>query len=115
MAIATCGGCGRNNNLGTVAGKVTYHGEPLNTAQIEFHPTDRGKKSIGFTDSSGNYELQYTLNEPGAIVGRHKVRVIVMPAPGSPPITIPPEYGSNSKLECDVRPGSNRFDIEISK
>lgn len=115
LSVLLCSGCGRNGNLGTVSGKVTYAGQPLSTVGVEFQPTQGGKKSIGYTDANGNYELQYTLAEQGAVIGKHKVRVIVMPAPGSPAVNIPSEYAGNSKLECDVRSGSNRFDIDIPK
>jgi hypothetical protein len=113
MLVAFCIGCKKNSNVGEVSGRVTYGGKPLSTAQVDFDPEGEGKKSVGYTDANGYYELQYTLHETGALVGRHKVRVIVMPAEGSPPLSIPAEYGSNSQLEFEVQPGHNRFDIDI--
>jgi hypothetical protein len=108
-----CVGCSGDSNMGAVTGRVTYGGKPLGLAQVEFTPEGSGRSSTGLTDTDGDYELKYTLNEKGAQVGRHKVRIVVMPPPGSPPINIPAEFGRESKLEFEVKPGANQFNIDI--
>jgi hypothetical protein len=115
VVMLFCSGCGSNGNIGTVTGNVTYAGQPLAQAAVEFQPAAGGKKSVGYTDNNGYYELQYTLDERGAVIGRHKVRIITMPAPGTAAINIPSDYGGNSKLEYEVQPGPNRFDVNIPK
>ena len=74
-------GCGRSNGpqFGSVEGTVTMDGKPLPNAQIAFQPIgdnkDKGGPSIATTDEDGYYELQYTLNQEGAVVGKHLVKI----------------------------------------
>ena len=111
--LACLVGCDGGTPLGSVTGRVTYNGEPLDCAMIEFVPVQEGRQSVGYTDESGRYALQYTLQRKGALLGRHQVRVKVYPEPGSPLIHVPAEYGSKSQVEFEVKPGANTYDITL--
>ncbi len=119
LAIATAvllgaiSGCG-NSKVGLVSGVVTYEGAPVGGLEVEFNPVGEGRSSIGFTNASGEYVLQYTLREKGALIGPHKVRVSIPPG-ADLGFRIPPKYGHQSELTCDVVRGRNEFDIAITK
>ena len=110
--LAVCCGCDSGSPVGKVSGRVTYDGEPLVGAEVRFAPVGEGRRSIGFVDDGGDYALQYTLDEPGALIGRHKVTVVFYQAPGDEPIRIPAKY-SNGETEFEVRAGNNRLDIDL--
>src|SRR5689334_22974691 len=63
-----------------VQGVVLLNGQPLPQAQVEFVPDleDFGAQlnSTGVTDDQGRFTLTCMLkNEPGAVVGKHRVLV----------------------------------------
>ena len=76
LILTCCLGCsgGSDVELGKVTGLVTMNGEPLADAIVVFKPAE-GNPSTGRTDSNGNYDLTYLGNSPGAIVGKHSVRI----------------------------------------
>ena len=56
-------GCGSEDELATVKGKVTLNGEPLEGATVQFQPTaEGGAPSSGQTDGKGRYELMFTIS-----------------------------------------------------
>jgi len=98
-------------------GVVTYQGKPVTVGSVmtEFvgDPMDF---SIGFLDAEGRFSLE-TNGEPGASVGRHRVRISSM-APGIPPRPlVPPKYLENATtpLEIDVTsdPDANVVTFEL--
>ncbi len=130
LSLAVFTGCGGGDlpELGTVHGKVTLDGKPVVGARVVFQP-EEGRPSTGVTDAEGNYELYYTVDVKGAIVGRHTVRIYSgdaggeeeaeEPAPASdanapPPTKIPEKYGDNSTLSFEVKSGDNTIDIELT-
>ena len=56
-----------------VKGKVTYKGQPLAGATVNFTP-EQGQLAVGVTDSNGEYTLS-TGGSPGAVLGKHKVSI----------------------------------------
>lgn len=106
LALASAAGCGGRSDIGTVTGRVTRDGQPLQGLEIMFAPQGEGRNSVGYTDADGKYELQYTLDRPGARVGQHQVAVIDRTGK----IPIPPDFMS---LTFEVKPGRNQFDIDI--
>lgn len=110
LLVIVFAGCSSNSTIGEVTGKVTYHGQPLKGAKLEFTPAGDGRMSVGYTDDQGKYTLQYTLQQTGAKVGKHRVNIRIYSETGVPPVHIPAEY---SNMEFDVMPGSNEFDIDI--
>ncbi|NQT15322.1 MAG: hypothetical protein HQ582_21375 [Planctomycetes bacterium] len=121
VAIAFCmTGCfGGGPELGTVTGTVTLDGKPLAEAQVTFQPKD-GSYSVGTTDSAGRYELEYTRDKPGAIVGSHIVRIKTQTTSTDEsgneiqvPQRVPEKYNYRSMLLRQVEPGENRFDFKL--
>lgn len=112
-------GCGSSGPpLGTVKGKVTLNGEPLEFASVRFQPTAAGgKPSSGYTDAEGNYELRFTKDRNGAMVGTHKVRIstFAQSNDGKAPIPerVPQEYNDQTTLEREVVAGDNTHDFEL--
>src|SRR5262245_40295771 len=71
-------GCGKNDiGLVAVQGRVTLDGKPLSRASVMFAPADSntGGPAFALTDDSGNYELQYTHAQKGALCGKCVVRI----------------------------------------
>lgn len=113
-SLALFVGCADGPELANVTGKVTYNGKPVIGATIYFIPLDDGKQSIGYTDDDGQYELQYTLQRSGALIGRHRISIQIFPRKGIEPVPVPAKYGGSSEVQVDVVSGSNRFDIELA-
>jgi hypothetical protein len=78
LAIPACSG--NNREIAEVEGTVLWHKKPLANAQIEFHPDNlrgtNGPRSTDMTDEHGRYTLYFDDNQPGAIVGQHRVILI---------------------------------------
>lgn len=76
LLLLTACGCGRGNypEVATVTGTVTLDGNPLEDAEITFAPKD-GRASSGRTDAKGQYDLSYTKNIRGAVLGEHRVMI----------------------------------------
>lgn len=134
----TCLGCGGSDlpDLGSVQGVVTMDGNPLGNVRVSFQP-EEGRGSSGTTDASGKYELVYRTNEPGALLGNHKVSITtvrdeaeeaeaIVPlsdddsAPRQKPVrkfkeTVPAKYNAKTELTAEVKSGSNTIDFELNK
>ncbi len=86
--------------LGTVTGVVSVQGKPAPLAEVRFEPLPPkpgdpivGSFSVGWTDATGTYQLQYDPEHPGAAVGKHRVTVTV--------------NGSTHMHEAEVKSGKN--------
>lgn len=109
------GGCrsGDSPPLGRVEGTVTLDGKPLSEGRIMFVPVDGGRTSTGEFDESGNYQLIYSLDEWGAKVGEHTVKITTQNDFGGGE-RIPAKYNVDSELKAVVEGGSNTFDFELT-
>lgn len=107
--------------LGEVTGVVSLDGRPLPRAAVSFVPYERGNGSYGTTDEGGRYTLQYAVNHPGAVVGRHRVEIRT----GSEgrdkdgnfvetPETLPAKYHAKSELLATVAAGPNEISFELT-
>ena len=114
-------GCGGDNDLASVHGRLTFNGKAIQGIEIVFTPLDqKSRPSVGTCDASGNYTLRFTLKEKGATIGKNRVS-IAQPfnEAGQPDYSIlrvPPEYGDESELEWTVKAGRNTnvdFDLKI--
>ncbi len=121
-------GCGGPHHLARVSGRVTLNGQPLPKAAVVFQPigaanADPGPGSGGFTDADGRYSLTLTgKTTPGAVVGKHKVRITLVPDDNSADDTpkrtkrLPPKYNRETTLEFDVRPGgTDKADFDLKE
>jgi hypothetical protein len=81
-------GCSRGNSK--VQGKVTLNGQPLDLAEVNFHPAESDNAAGAFgakTDAQGNFQAPFP---PSLREGNYKVTVVkYMPVEG---VTLPPEF-----------------------
>lgn len=118
--LVGCGlftGCGSSvgPELGTVTGRVLQNGRPVENARVVFW-LGHGRPSEGLTDSNGRYKLRYTVNQDGALIGEHQVRIstaIPRPDDTAAPERIPSDYNVKSTIVREVKPGTNEFDFDI--
>ena len=136
MAV-TLMGC--NNKLATVnvSGTVTFEGEPLADATINFSPQVQGQghPAYAITDANGHYKLQTALGKPdaGTTPGVYEISITKVKKPekgqeyvpstsstASGPVTkpkslIPERYGrtSTSGLKETVVKGNNVFNFDL--
>jgi hypothetical protein len=100
---------------------VTLNGQPLNKAAIVFQPVavggnvNPGPGSGAFTDADGRYTLRLTgPDTPGAVVGKHKVRITLVPETNPnddkprPMRQLPARYNRDTELELDVPSGGTQ-------
>lgn len=121
LSLAVCSvttGCGSADGpeLANVSGVVTLDGQPLENAQVTFQP-EHGRPSSGMTNREGKYQIQYTSDRPGAMIGSHKVLIttaIDLPDDTRAPERVPAKYNTNSELVREVQSGTNTFDFELS-
>ena len=73
-------GCGSNADqqpTGRVEGKVVCQDQELKTGTVMFFPVAGGKHAVGMIGADGNYSLSTYETGDGAILGKHKVVVLV--------------------------------------
>ena len=117
--VAGCGGGGPD--LIEVTGTVTLDNRPLADASVEFQPEEGGSPSYGTTDENGRYELVYGVGKPGAMIGKHVVRITTYQmestGEGDPTIVperVPPQYNSQTTLSEEVAPGRNEINFDLT-
>jgi hypothetical protein len=105
-----------------VSGTVTLNGKPLAHATVSFQPlgrpgvVDPGPGATGTTNDKGEYTLQTSTGKPGALVGRHRVQILLhqeqvgtgdqRPRGGWPLANkVPKRYNEESTLEIEVPAG----------
>lgn len=120
-------GCTRSGpEVGYVEGIVRMDGAPLPYATVQFLP-EHGRPSIGSTDKSGRYQLMYSKDRPGALIGRHVALVStvredpftdrdgnVVPASVE---TVHRRYNldarGNPEMSVEVKAGKNSIDLIV--
>lgn len=106
-----------------IEGKVFYQGKPLASGLVVLQP-DVGPVAQGHIESNGVFRLSSYGKNDGAIVGKHRVRIVCREAPVLKPgaeampgkLLIPPKYAdfSTSGLTVEVKPSNNeplRFEL----
>ncbi|QDU08970.1 carboxypeptidase regulatory-like domain-containing protein [Gimesia aquarii] len=121
-------GCGGSQvsdqpDLGTVTGTVTMDGTALPGAMVIFSP-EKGRSSMGTTDSEGKYEMIYVGDTKGAKLGNHKISITTVQEGNSEESgeetattfkeTIPAKYNTKTTLTEIVKEGDNVFDFELT-
>lgn len=117
VGLSLMSGCGSDMgpDRGEVQGTVTLDGVPLEGVAVFFHPKE-GRPSQGETDSAGRYELRYTVDKRGALIGPHTVRISSAMDQGAAMMSddrVPAEYNKRSELVREVEPGKNVFDFDL--
>ena len=116
-AVTLLAGCGEDlPELVNVTGTVTMDGKPLANATVIFEP-ENDRASQGVTDEQGRYELLYKVGAPGAVVGKHTVRISKYEGGGEgeeeeedaatmdeESSLVPAAYNEQSELTADVKP-----------
>jgi hypothetical protein len=121
LAAVTALGCSSDGRAG-VAGKVTYHGEPIPVGTITFIPkAESGIKCGGLIDG-GTYKVDPKV---GPQPGPHRVEIRWAKATGKTnknefgeeidvrQEALPEKYHANSTLTADIKPGANVIDFHL--
>ncbi len=127
LVFVSLAGCGDGGpRLVSVSGKVTLDGKPVPGAIVTFTPTAAGgSNSLGKTDASGNYTLEFSQDKKGALVGEHVVEIATkkiskadLPDDGSVVdqsayVEIPAKYRKRGALTATVQDQSNTIDFQL--
>jgi hypothetical protein len=110
-------GCSRGDGpeLAVVRGIVSLDGEPITNASVTFW-LGTGRPSVGVTDASGRYELRFTVNQTGALIGEHRVYISTATPQQddtTPTERIPAKFNVKSTLVREVKPGKNIIDFDL--
>jgi hypothetical protein len=121
--VVSAGGCGNNEPIGKVSGKVTFGGAPIAEGTIEFAKADYA------ADVPLKPDGTYQLDNPGLPPGDYMVAIhpAMVPDPRDDPEKTPPgsiekndpnipkKYRSLSTtdLTAKVLQGKNTFDFEL--
>lgn len=138
LGLLSLGGCGSSGRkIVPVTGVVTINGHPAKNVVVSFQPLSEkvddnpGRGSSAYTDENGRYTLIYDGEKPGALTGKHRVRISpqwVSKQAGSEKgeggggvggynYPIPPEWNDLSKKEFEVPAGGTdqaNFNIEFA-
>jgi hypothetical protein len=104
LTLAGCGGSG----LVQVSGTLTYKGQPVTNAFLDFVP-ENGRPSLGETDDQGRFKLVYAPKQDGAERGKHKVSV----RPKQTATQIEP--GKTAPVSRDMQAFFDKYSYEKSK
>lgn len=121
-----CSGCGSGKPpVAPVSGKVVYQGKPLRFGYVFFHP-EAGTQGRGAIQPDGTFTLTTYLDNDGAQIAKHKVRVTSFEvqdpagdpkrfAGGTGKSLIPEKYTSlvTTDLSKEVAAGPNTFEIVL--
>ena len=131
MVIVTsaigCGGGSDNPAVGTVSGKVTHNGQPVNGGVVQFTPGQSGgkgpagKPASGSVGADGTFKLSTYGDGDGAVIGKHKLNyappVVAIDekthSEDSKPVVGPYDGLAPSKADAEVKAGDNKIDIEL--
>lgn len=123
LLIAGCGGGSDGPSLIDVEGTITLDGEPLGNAAISFLPAGAGvdgtSPSYGKTDANGQYSLEYSISESGAIAGKYRVAISTLQdadedeGVAAQAETVPAKYNVNTELEVEVTEGGGPYDFSL--
>jgi hypothetical protein len=134
--LAAVAGCSGGPAIAPVSGVVKLDGKPYPDAVVSFQPIgtpeepNPGRGSSAYTDENGRFVLVHDSGRKGAVVGKHRVRimtkgndvVVLNEETGSEdgaPVNrrvdpIPAEWNALSNVEFEVPPGGTdqaNFDI----
>ena len=115
FVLVLCCGCG-GSKTEPVAGVVTLDGEPLPGVQVVFYPVEGDRKnSIGTTDETGAYSLDYTRHDVGAMIGHYKVLISKRVSTDKGEVeTLPAKFNRESNFKAEVTSsGDNKFNFDL--
>jgi hypothetical protein len=111
-------GCNRGPKTIKVQGTITINGEPAEGIHVEFHPQPTGRYGLGITDKNGDYEVQFTRSQKGALPGPNIIRIMAYRNPEDDSSQyLPSEYNSgaeeNAELNVEVSRDNYEFDFNV--
>jgi predicted small lipoprotein YifL len=98
IALAAAAGCGGGPKYVPVSGVVTVDGQPYKNAVVSFQPVAAkdgvaaGRGSGAVTDEKGRFTLYADDGTPGAVAGKHRIRIQTQRA--SNEVFFDPQVGS---------------------
>jgi len=118
-------GCGKDNGLAPVTGRVLLDGKPLEGAAVMFQPTGGGVPATGVTGAGGEFEMM-TGQTKGAALGNNNISVVkqenvsttrkveeseIVPMK----MLTPPKYASpqTSGLSVEVKRGMEPVELKL--
>ena len=116
LLLAGMAGCGFScPELGMVEGQVRLNGDPLANVLVEFQPEGTGSPSVGTTDEDGRFQLRFSRERWGAVLGRHTIKINhdTDRQEGSAGAAIPVRYHVQSLLKREVEPGKNLYEFDL--
>jgi hypothetical protein len=129
LAVASTGCSPSPFNLVPVSGSVSLDGQPLAGGIVNFQPivagpgANAGPGSTARIGPDGRYTLATIRGEPGAVVGKHRVKIYsynAETATHSPNgererERVPPRYNYSSNVTFDVpTAGTDKADFELN-
>lgn len=106
LSVFALAGCGVGGpKFVPVSGVVTIDGKPYGKAVVNFQPigTDSnpnpGRGSGAHTDESGRFTLVTDDGDKGAVVGKHRIRIMTR---GNNTVVVDPEVGSPDNVPVDT-------------
>jgi hypothetical protein len=111
-------GCGTTGpEVASVSGTITLDGKPLENATVTFQPVS-GRPSFGTTDKDGKYEMGYTLQRSGVMLGKNSVYIRTRMENESGQVVqkefLPAKYHDRSELTAEVEKKANVIDFQLS-
>ena len=103
--LATMIGCSGGGSA-PVSGVVTVDGKPYSDAVVTFQPMgdpknpNPGRGSSAETDENGRYVLKIDGDEEGAVVGKHRVRIMTK---GNNVQSLDPDTGSSDEVPKNTK------------
>ena len=82
LALPIFVGCDRGPKYVPVSGVIKLNGKPYGEAVVSFQPIatqgndSPGSGSTSFTDATGRYTLKSADGHDGAVIGKHRVRIM---------------------------------------
>lgn len=130
LAIAAPGCDNKGYKVVEVSGLVTLDGQPVPGSVVNFQPIADGSDNVGpgstgRCDEQGRYTLMTIHDEPGAVVGRHRIRIVSYSpespvvgdsdARGTPKEKFPTKYNYQTTLEFEVpAAGTDQANFELT-
>jgi hypothetical protein len=103
-------------DVARVSGTVTLDGRPLRDAVIVFQPTG-GRPSYGQTEPDGTYQLLYTIDRAGAMVGTSTVTISTAIEDNDGNVAlelVPKRYFEPGAITVEVKPHKNVLDFDLT-
>ncbi len=118
MLLGSALGCS-DSNLGRVTGTVAIDGRPLANTMVTYKPLSGARPSAAMTDGQGRYELIYSRDAKGAVLGEHVVEISTFneimgdDTTEIIPETVPARYNVQSELTATVERRANVIDFNL--